>query len=494
MSRNKKKAETPNYSLSENDKRFYQQIEKRRSFKHYDFLLADLLSILLCFGISYYRKAQSGPLDWQRYLLLGAVLLGGFFLILAIWPCYSGILRRGTVKELQQTVFMNIDLYVIVSVVLLLSKTTDEYSREVISFFFILDTVLMFLARFLLKNYLHASMVRRKSRGELYLATTRRDAEAAAKRLLDTQDGSEFMLTGIILLDEEESREGESIHGIPVVANARNYLDVIVSNGVMDVFVHAKNVDADLFVSHMADLSVNTYRSVVSLGTGPIKHDLEQFSGFEVLATKTVKVPIGQRIVKRVLDIVLSAAALVLLSPIFVLLAVLIKKEDGGKVFYVSKRIGYHGKTIGVHKFRSMREDADNLEDMLTPEQLAQYKKEFKLDNDPRCTRIGAILRKTSMDELPQFFDVLIGKLSLVGPRPVTLEETYFYGLKRRLFLSVKPGLTGFWQARGRSNVTYESGERQSMELYYVENHSLLMDVKILFWTVKAVLTKDGAK
>ena len=112
MSRSKKKAETPNYSLSESDKQFYQQIEKRRSFKHHDFLLADLLSILLCYGVSYYRKAQAGPLDWQRYLLLGAVLLGGYFLILAVWPCYSGILRRGTVKELQQTVFMNIDLYV----------------------------------------------------------------------------------------------------------------------------------------------------------------------------------------------------------------------------------------------------------------------------------------------------------------------------------------------------------------------------------------------
>ncbi len=494
MSIDKKGEKKSESALSEIDQHFYRQIEKRRSFKHYDILLADLLAIALSYGVSYYRKAQSGSLHGPRYLILGSVIIGGFFLILTVWPCYSGILRRGTMKEMQQTVFMNVDLYVIVSVTLLLSKTTDEYSREVISFFFVLNTAVMFLARFLLKSYLRASMVRRKSRGSLYLATTRRDARSVTKRLLERQNSSEFTLAGIIMLDENESREGEMIQGIPVVANAKNYLDYIINNAVMDVFIHAKDVDADLFVSQMADLTVNTYRSVVSLGSGPIRHDLEQFSGFEVMATKTVNAPIGQRIVKRILDIVLSAVALVLLSPIFVLLAVLIKKEDGGRVFYVSKRIGYHGKTIGVHKFRSMREDADNLEDMLTPEQLAEYKKEFKLDNDPRCTRIGAILRKTSMDELPQFFDVLIGKLSLVGPRPVTLEETYFYGLKRRLFLSVKPGLTGFWQARGRSNVTYESGERQSMELYYVENHSLLMDIKILFWTVNAVLTKDGAK
>lgn len=494
MGSKNQKAEKPNTIRLDNDKQFYQQIERRRSLKHYDFILADALSITLCYALSFYRKALSGTLEWPRYLLLGAVILGGFFLILTFWPCYSGILRRGTRKELQQTLFMNIDLYVVVSMALLLSKTTDDYSREVIAVFFILDVAVMFLARFLLKNYLRASMVRRKSRGNLYLATTRRDVKYVTKRLLEKQDSSEFTLAGIIILDEDESREGERIHGIPVVANRKNYLDCIIDNAVEDVFIHAKNMDADLFVSQMADLSVNTYRSIVSLGTGPVKHNIEQFSDFEVLATKTVAAPIGQRILKRLVDIVFSFAALVLLSPIFVLLAVLIKKEDGGRVFYVSERVGYHGKTIGVHKFRSMREDADNLEDVLTPAQLAQYKKEFKLDDDPRCTRIGAILRKTSMDELPQFFDVLVGKLSLVGPRPVTLEETYFYGLKRRLFLSVKPGLTGFWQARGRSNVTYESGERQSMELYYVENHSLLMDIKILFWTVKAVLTKDGAK
>ena len=271
MSIDKKEEKKSESALSEIDQHFYRQIEKRRSFKHYDILLADLLAIALSYGVSYYRKAQSGSLHGPRYLILGAVIIGGFFLILTVWPCYSGILRRGSMKELQQTVFMNVDLYVIVSVTLLLSKTTDEYSREVISFFFVLNTAVMFLARFLLKNCLRASMVRRKSRGSLYLATTRRDARSVTKRLLERQNSSEFTLAGIIMLDENESREGEMIHGIPVVANAKNYLDYIINNAVMDVFIHAKDVDADLFVSQMADLTVNTYRSVVSLGSGPIR-------------------------------------------------------------------------------------------------------------------------------------------------------------------------------------------------------------------------------
>jgi lipopolysaccharide/colanic/teichoic acid biosynthesis glycosyltransferase len=141
-----------------------------------------------------------------------------------------------------------------------------------------------------------------------------------------------------------------------------------------------------------------------------------------------------------------------------------------------------------------MRLNADRLEDMLTPEELEEYHKNFKLEHDPRITRVGAFLRKTSLDELPQLFNIIGGSLSLVGPRPVLQEETELYGEDRELLLSCKPGLTGLWQSRGRSNVTYEDGRRQALELQYVASRSMLLDVKILFWTVGAVLRMDGAK
>lgn len=197
---------------------------------------------------------------------------------------------------------------------------------------------------------------------------------------------------------------------------------------------------------------------------------------------------------KRVCDLLFSLVAVVVLSPVLLIIAIAVVAEDGFPIFYRAKRVGLHGKPIVVYKFRSMKNNADRLEEMLSPEELAEYKKNFKLEKDPRITRVGAILRKTSLDELPQLFNIISGKLSLVGPRPVLQEETELYGKDRDLLLSCKPGLTGLWQARGRSNVTYTDGARQALELQYVRERGFLLDIKILFWTVGAVVRMDGAR
>ena len=198
--------------------------------------------------------------------------------------------------------------------------------------------------------------------------------------------------------------------------------------------------------------------------------------------------------IKRIFDLVVSLVAVIVLSPILLVIALAIRLEDRGPILYRTQRVGRGGKPITVYKFRSMRMNADRLEDMLTPEELEEYKKNFKLEHDPRITKVGAFLRKTSLDELPQLFNILSGTLSLVGPRPVLQEETELYGDKRNLLLSCKPGLTGLWQVSGRSNVTYENGRRQALELQYVSQRSLWLDIKILFWTVGAVVRMDGAK
>ena len=198
--------------------------------------------------------------------------------------------------------------------------------------------------------------------------------------------------------------------------------------------------------------------------------------------------------VKRIFDLVFSLIALVALCPVFLAVAIAIVAEDGLPVFYRAGRVGRYGKPIVVLKFRSMRNNADDLENMLSPEELAEYKKHYKLEKDPRITKVGAFLRKTSLDELPQLFNIVTGTLSLVGPRPVLQEETELYGEDRELLLSCKPGLTGLWQSRGRSNVTYVDGARQALELEYVRERSALLDMRILFWTVGAVIRMDGAR
>ncbi len=199
--------------------------------------------------------------------------------------------------------------------------------------------------------------------------------------------------------------------------------------------------------------------------------------------------------VKRTFDIVASGLFLLVFSWLYLILAIVVKCSDGGTVFYKHKRVGKNGKTIYIPKFRSMKKNADKLEDMLTPEQLEQYRREYKIDNDPRITRVGNFLRKTSLDELPNVWSIFKGDISVIGPRPLMHEEVEEkYGADAQKLLSVKPGMIGWWAANGRSNTTYESGERQKLELYYVDHCSLWLDIKIIFKTIWKVIKRDGAR
>jgi lipopolysaccharide/colanic/teichoic acid biosynthesis glycosyltransferase len=195
--------------------------------------------------------------------------------------------------------------------------------------------------------------------------------------------------------------------------------------------------------------------------------------------------------VKRVFDIVCSLIGLIVLSPVFIILSILIKTTSEGPAFFAHKRVGKGGKTIKIYKFRSMVTNAEELIKQFTPEQKAEYEKNFKLENDPRITKVGNFMRKTSLDELPQLINILKGDISIVGPRPVMDVETKIYGNYRNMLLSVKPGLTGFWAANGRSHTTYT--RRRAMEIYYVKNRSVLLDLKIIFKTFISVFKREGA-
>lgn len=205
----------------------------------------------------------------------------------------------------------------------------------------------------------------------------------------------------------------------------------------------------------------------------------------------TVKPKPAYDFVKRVLDIACSLIALILLSPVFLILAILVKTTSEGPVFFAHRRVGRGGKEIKIYKFRSMVTNAEELIKQFTPEQKAEYEKNFKLENDPRITKIGSFMRKTSLDELPQLINILKGDISVVGPRPVMDVETRIYGNYRDMLLSVKPGLTGFWAANGRSATSYK--RRRAMEIYYVKNRSLLLDAKIIFKTFISVFKGEGA-
>ena len=196
-------------------------------------------------------------------------------------------------------------------------------------------------------------------------------------------------------------------------------------------------------------------------------------------------------LLKRVFDVSFSAIALILLALPMVLITVLIKLESPGPAIFVHNRYGKNGRPLPLLKFRSMHMNAEQMIDLFTPEQKEEWEQNFKLENDPRITRIGSFLRRTSLDELPQFINILKGDLSVVGPRPIVEDELARYGSEKDKFLSVTPGLTGYWQAYARSTCTYE--QRMEMELYYVDHANFWWDIKIMLATVVTVLSRRGA-
>lgn len=197
-------------------------------------------------------------------------------------------------------------------------------------------------------------------------------------------------------------------------------------------------------------------------------------------------------IAKRSLDISISLFAIVFLAPFLAILYLIVKIDSKGPFIYKHKRLGKNGKIIEVYKIRTMKNNSAELFENFTKEQKEEFEKYYKLENDPRITRVGKFLRKTSLDELPQLINILKGEMSLIGPRPVVEKEIEKFGNKKEEYLSVLPGLTGWWACNGRSDIDYD--ERIELEMYYIDNFSFKLDLICFFKTIKSVLKRSGAK
>lgn len=202
------------------------------------------------------------------------------------------------------------------------------------------------------------------------------------------------------------------------------------------------------------------------------------------------------RFFKRAFDIFSSLLAIIILSPVLLIVAIAVGVSSKGPIIFKDQREGKNGKLFKVYKFRSMYRDAESrLESYLTEEQRERWEKERKIDNDPRITKVGKFIRRTSLDELPQLFNILFGSMSVVGPRPITKKEyENFTAEEKEIIQSVRPGLTGYWQVCGRSDVDFESGKRQEMELEYFTKLGFWYDIGLIFRTIPAVLKKKGAQ
>lgn len=197
------------------------------------------------------------------------------------------------------------------------------------------------------------------------------------------------------------------------------------------------------------------------------------------------------RFLKRIVDIVVAGVALLLLLPIFLVVAIIIVADDGFPFVFRQQRVGLGGELFWIYKFRSMRKDAEEILKS-NPALMEEYKRNFKLENDPRLLRCGKFLRSSTLDELPQLVNVLMGTMSLVGPRPIVLKELEKYSEAAELYTSMKPGCAGLWQSQGRSDLSYD--ERVMLDVRYYTNASIRFDFMIMFDTFASIIRRKGAR
>lgn len=443
--------------------------------KHLDFMLIDVLVLIIAFAISYYLKF--GAIYWLyrdswRALLIFVCLLD--IVITLFYNPYSGTLRRSFSEDISKNFILTIYNLVASCFFFYLLKIGTHFSREML---FVMYAIYFFLG-LVVKRIWKKLMGKNRKQIPLYVVC-------------------------------EKGKEDEIIHN-SLAEDSLMYEVIGCTNE--DGFISdllSKNAQEILIALKPGEISKETYEQLIANGIG-IHMNIESMIGFQTEDQFVTKVGVYKKLtvgaysftpsqliylgLKRVFDIICGLIGLIVLVPLSLIVKIVnLMSGDTKSIFYTQKRIGLNGKIIRIFKFRSMVPNADEvLEEMLKDE---KYRKEWeenqKFENDPRITKIGNFLRKTSLDEVPQLLNVLKGDMSLVGPRPLVEGELEAHdGLK--LYNSVKPGITGWWGCNGRSNIDYR--ERLELEYYYVKHCSLYLDILCIFKTVFAVLKREGSK
>lgn len=325
-----------------------------------------------------------------------------------------------------------------------------------------------------------------------------RDINRLLRSFHDIQEAG-TLIHGILLTDPENREHLLDAGRVPVdsvcmdVLTTEDFIQTAASYDCDAVWVASISEFGHRNLRRMSwqlnKLNMRLYLDPMLEGISGTRLDVVPFGPRHALYVDRPRFSAANGLAKRAFDIVVSAVALVLISPIMLLTALAIKIEDRGPVFYISDRVGYHGQSFRIFKFRSMHTDADDRLQKLRDEVGAEGL--FKMKDDPRITKVGKFIRKTSIDELPQFINSLLGTMSVVGPRPHLSHEVDAFSSDMQMRMEVRPGITGLWQVSGRSDLTPQQAEQ--LDLYYVDNWSLSLDVKTVARTFRAVALSRGA-
>jgi Undecaprenyl-phosphate galactose phosphotransferase WbaP len=358
-----------------------------------------------------------------------------------------------------------------------------------------LSIFLVFLERFAFRRVIYNLRQRGHFMSPAYIVGANQEGVAIAEQLMSAP------MAGINIIGflDDSMKVGEEVLPGLVVHGPTTRAEVLVQRfGIERLIVATSGVQRDKLLDvfrryvNSADVSVWLSSGMYEIMTTGVR--VQDVGSVPMVSVNRVRLTGPNIVAKAILDYVGATLGLIALTPFFLLIVIAMKRTDPGPIIYRRRVVGVGGKEFDAFKFRTMVVNSQQvLEELLErdPEAREEWNKYYKLKNDPRITRIGALLRKTSFDELPQLVNVLRGEMSLVGPRMITMEEVEKYGRWGLNLHTVKPGITGLWQTSGRSELTYE--ERVRLDMRYIRNYTIWLDIQILIQTVPAVLMSRGA-
>ena len=381
---------------------------------------------------------------------------------------------------------------------------TFSYSRAIFLIDFLLALAGMGAVRMLLR--VGQVLVRRRGVNLIPTLIVGRGPEAAlCIREMRARPELGYRVIGIVDTGSFDGDERASFEGVPVVGDLSSLPEAIRDSGANEVIISDPNVPGEA----LFDVMIQTGRrrgvefriAPTLLNCLPSKTEIDQVGSLPMVTLFRSPLSNSARVAKRGSDLIIASVALAILSPLWLLIALLIKLDSSGSVFYKQERVGMDGRVFLFHKFRTMRAGTDDaqhrefqrryIKGQPDSNQGDDQRPAYKLRADDRVTRVGRVLRRTSIDELPQLFNVLRGDMSVVGPRPPIPYEVESYELWHRKRLDMKPGITGLWQVSGRNRLPFD--EMVRMDLYYIENWSLLLDVKIILQTLPVMWRGEDA-
>ncbi len=447
------------------------------------------LSFMIRFGRFLGRRHNYGA----EQLVLASLLFVVAYNFFLDWN--HDFFIRGYLKEFISVLKFNTALIVVDLMYIFFARRAAMMSRLVIARFFLINLVLSYLLHILFKKILRKQMRQEMNVRKLFVVAERELMEQTLSRIRNTM-GIDTQIEGAAFaVDCDAAAAGTNKDGIIIFSGLRNLTEAATTVPFDEVFINAPDVSQRIIrevIAGFERMGVICHYNVELRDTGAVMSSVSQFGDYSVITYQKTVYSAKKLLLKRVIDMAGGFVGLVITGILTVFLAPAIKLDSRGPVFFSQIRVGKNGRRFKIYKFRSMYEDAEARKDALM-DNNAMSGPMFKMEKDPRVTRVGAFIRKTSLDEFPQFLNVLKGDMSLVGTRPPTEAEFEQYNEHYRRRVSMTPGLTGLWQVSGRSEIT-DFDEVVRLDLQYIDNWSIMLDIKILLQTVVIMITGRGAK